>query len=119
VNANGGLLYVATISSTVVVSTRTFRRLAGIRADDPGNPLGIDVSPEGLALVVNGQGDAPTPEPGTLTVIRGTRHVRAVGPLGYFAGDVAITPDGTSTWVTNFGLGHGGYVLTFPTPSAR
>lgn len=116
VSRDGGLLYVATLDSTVVLSTRTMRQVAVIPADDPGDPLGIAVGPGGLALVVNGQGEASQPDPGTLTVIDGSARVRSVGPLGFFAGDVAITPNGATTWVTNFGIGNGGFVLTFPTP---
>ena len=116
VSRDGNRLYVGTLDSTVVLSTRTMRPLAAIPADDPGDPLGIAVGPDGLALVVNGQGEAEQPTASTLTVIDGTRRVRSVGPLGFFAGSVAITPNGSSTWVTNFGIGNGGFVLTFPTP---
>ena len=116
VSRDGSLLYVATLASTVVLSTRTMRQLAVIPADDPGDPLGIAAGPNGLALVVNGEGGATQPDPGTLTVLDGSARVRSVGPLGFFAGDVAITPNGASTWVTNFGIGNGGFVLTFPTP---
>jgi YVTN family beta-propeller protein len=111
-------LYVATLDSTMVLSTNTMRTLTIVPADNPGDPLGIATGPKSIALVANGQGEASQPDPGTLTVIKGTRHLRAVGPLGYFAGDVAITPNGRSTWVTNFGIGSGGYVLIFPTPSS-
>jgi DNA-binding beta-propeller fold protein YncE len=98
VSRDGSRLYVATLASTVVLATRTLRQLAVIPADPPGDPLGIAVGPGGLALAVNGQGGASRPSPGTLTVIRGTRHVKSVGPLGYFAGDVALTPNARTTY---------------------
>jgi DNA-binding beta-propeller fold protein YncE len=118
VSRDGTRLYVATLSGTAVISVPALRQVTFIPADDPGDPLGVAVGPGGLALAVNGQGEASQPAPGSLTVIKGTTRVKSVGPLGFFAGDVAITPNGRATWVTNFGIRNGGYVLTFPTPQA-
>ena len=119
VSPNGKLLYVATLASTAVYSTTTLKRLSVVPPDNPGDPLAVATTSSGLALVANGQGETDQPAPGSLTLIRGTQKAGTAGPLGFFAVDVAVTPNGKTTWVANFGgegPGLAGYIEVFPTP---
>jgi YVTN family beta-propeller protein len=111
INGKRTLLYVVGGASTSVVSTKNRHVLAHFNEDPPGNPIRATVAPNGIALILNGP--AQNPEPGSLTVLRGTKHIKVVDGLGVFPIDVKVTANGRRTWVTN---NQAGTVSVFRTP---